>query len=127
MHGEVRQFDGVGWAPEDRWCECANLVVERVRDWLCEVDLEGGFCKIREDVCTPTPAGAGAGAVYCRGGGRVAGREGTTRAFVVVKGEADLFEVIFALRATGRFTSGLDRGEEQRDEDADDCDDDEKL
>ena len=46
---------------------------------------------------------------------------------VVVKGDADLFEVIFALGASGGFAGLLDGGQEESDEDRDDGDDNEEF
>src|SRR5687768_13994743 len=46
---------------------------------------------------------------------------------VAVECQADLLQVIRALRAAGAFASGLDGGKEQGDQDADDGDDDQQL
>jgi hypothetical protein len=41
--------------------------------------------------------------------------------------EADILEVVFALRATRSFAGGLDGGQEQRDQDADDRNDNQQF
>ena len=52
------------------------------------------------------------------GGGRVdTGRESADAGVVVMQGKAQLLEVVGALNATGRFTSRLNGGQEQCDED----------
>jgi hypothetical protein len=42
---------------------------------------------------------------------------------MIVEGNADLLEIVRTRRATGRFASGLDRGQEQGHQDANDGDD----
>jgi hypothetical protein len=39
-----------------------------------------------------------------------------------MKRDSELLEVIGALRAAGRFAGGLDRGQQECDQDPDDCD-----
>ncbi len=46
---------------------------------------------------------------------------------VVVQGQAELLEVVRALRPPRGLAGRLDRGQQQRDENGDDCDDDEQL
>ncbi len=46
---------------------------------------------------------------------------------VALEGQADLLEVVGALRARGRFTNLLHRGNQQGDEDRDDGDHHEQL
>jgi hypothetical protein len=48
-------------------------------------------------------------------------------ALVVVNGDAILLQIIAAATAAGRFTGGLDGGQEQGHQDANDGDDDEQL
>ena len=49
------------------------------------------------------------------------------RLFVVQRGEADLLEVVGALREPGRLAGRLHRRQQQRDQDADDRDDHQQL
>ncbi len=51
-----------------------------------------------------------------------AGREGAVGTLVVVQGQADLLQVVDALRAAGRLRGRLDGGEQQGDQDGDDRD-----
>jgi hypothetical protein len=46
---------------------------------------------------------------------------------VIVAGESNLLEIVFALRAAGGFASLLDSRQQQRDKDRNDCDHDEKF
>ena len=46
---------------------------------------------------------------------------------IIVKRQSQLFQIVRALHAPGRFTSGLYGGEQKRDQDADDCNDDKKF
>jgi len=54
-------------------------------------------------------------------------REGALRALVIHDGQAELLEVVDALRTAGRLAGGLDGGQQQGDQDGDDGDDDQKL
>ena len=56
-----------------------------------------------------------------------AGREGPQRIVIVLQGDADLLEVVAALRPPGRLAGHLHGGQQQRDQHADDGDDDEEL
>src|SRR5262249_24646004 len=56
-----------------------------------------------------------------------AGREAPVTALVVVKGEADLLEIVHALSPPGCLPCRLDRREEECDEGPDDGDDDQEL
>src|SRR5262245_57611204 len=56
-----------------------------------------------------------------------AGREETQRVVVVVERQADLLEVVLALRPRGRLAHLLDGGQEQADEDGNDGEDDQQL
>ena len=53
--------------------------------------------------------------------------EAGVRGEVIVESVADLLQVVDALSSTGRLSGGLDRRQEQRDENADDRDDYEEL
>jgi len=44
-----------------------------------------------------------------------------------VHGQPDLLQIVDALGTTGSLTRGLDRGQQQRDQDGNDCDDHEKF
>jgi hypothetical protein len=46
---------------------------------------------------------------------------------VIVAGESNLLEIVFALRTAGGFASLLDSRQQQRDKDRNDCDHDEKF
>ena len=59
--------------------------------------------------------------------GAFAERQDEVDVVVVVQGEADLLEVIDALRSAGGLAGGLHGRQEQRDEHANDCDDHEQL
>ena len=86
----------------------------------------GLLLDVRQHHDGPGEPGRGRG----RGGGHVAEPIRREPAFVideVLRADAELLEVIRALRAAGRFAGGLHRGKEQRDQDADDGDDDEQL
>ena len=54
-------------------------------------------------------------------------REGVVDVVVVVQGEADLLQVVDALRPPGRLARRLDGGQEQGDQHGDDGDDDQQL
>jgi len=58
---------------------------------------------------------------------RAAGGEVPDAVVVVLKGEADLLEVVGALHSGGGFTHLLDGGEQQADQDGDDGDHDEQF
>src|SRR5437667_6529917 len=47
------------------------------------------------------------------------GRETTVRVVEAVKRQADLLEVVLALRAAGRFAGHLNSGQQERDQDSD--------
>ncbi len=44
-----------------------------------------------------------------------------------MEGQADLFQIVAALRPSSRFTSLLHRRQQKRDQDANDCDDNQKF
>ena len=52
------------------------------------------------------------------------GRKRLFRRFVVEAGQRDVLEIVLATRAPGRFARGLDRRQQQRDQDSDNGDDD---
>ena len=56
-----------------------------------------------------------------------AGREAADGVVVVVHGQADLLQVVDALRPAGGLPRRLDRREQEGDQDRDDGDDDEQL
>ena len=55
------------------------------------------------------------------------GREAAVRRFVIVKGQTNLLEIVFALTPTRRFASLLHGRQEQRDQDGDNRDDHEQF
>jgi hypothetical protein len=54
-------------------------------------------------------------------------RERPKRVVIVLHSQAELLQVVLALRLPSRFAGGLHGGNQQRDQDADDGDDDEQL
>ena len=54
-------------------------------------------------------------------------RENAERAFIVVNSQADLLQVVHTLGTAGSFTSRLDGGQKQRDQDGDDGNHDKKF
>ena len=54
-------------------------------------------------------------------------REASVGALVIGRGKGELLEVVDALRPPSSLAGGLDRGQEQRDQDGDDRDHDEQL
>ena len=56
-----------------------------------------------------------------------ASRELLQRVVKIVDRQADVLEVVLALGAAGRFAGGLNRRQQQRDQDADDRDDDQQF
>ena len=96
-----------------------------------DADVEGlvdiGLFKLWEDEGAPgVDADFGSGVAV--GNWRdIAGGEGIEDVVVVVESDADLFEVIFALGASGGFAGLLYGREQESDEDRDDGDDDEEF
>ena len=70
-----------------------------------------------------------AGSAPCDGDVRTvaAAWHGVVDVMVIVAGESNLLEIVFALRAAGGFASLLDSRQQQRDKDRNDCDHDEKF
>jgi hypothetical protein len=58
---------------------------------------------------------------------QTARRKGSVSAVIGVHGQSDLFEMVPALDSPGRFPGRLDRGQQQADQDAENCNDHQNL
>src|SRR5262249_14592251 len=80
------------------------------------------------DPGSPAPAGHGVGGAIVIGScGLITGWESVMGIVVLMKGQANLLEVILALHAVGRLPHLLNRRQEQTDQDADDGNDHEQF
>ncbi|MEY3459520.1 MAG: hypothetical protein RL215_2677 [Planctomycetota bacterium] len=122
--------DGIGRAEEGVDASPAGNGVLRGIEVGVEVDgaVEIGLFDVgQEHGVEAEAAPAGEGVIGGNGGlgANVAGREAVEGVVIVVQGDAELFEVVFALGSASRFACLLDGGEEECNEDRDDGDDDE--
>ena len=88
--------------------------------------VQRGLLDVRHDSRAPRPAGAAVVEVELDGR-RVAGRQALAGVEVVVQRQADLLEIVAALRSPRGLARRLDGGQEQGDEHADDRDDHQQL
>src|SRR5262249_3187838 len=111
-HGKGGTGGDVGRAEEDGHALDAGGGVGGVGNVPGEIDaaVEVGLFEVGQQVRAPAPARPQAVAVHRRGPRLETGRQTLVDAMVVVKGQADLFEVVLALQTTGRFADFLDGG-----------------
>jgi hypothetical protein len=97
----------------------------QVDNGLAEIELivQRSAVNVRQEICGPRPAAA----AVAVGAGREVGRsmlmpdrKDVERIVVVVQGEAELVQVVLALRPAGGLARLLNRRQQQRDQDGDD-------
>ena len=87
-----------------------------------EFFVKGQLLQIRQGVHQPAKAAARTDRRLCASGWKQ-----LEHVVIGVQGDADLFEIVLALNAIGRFTHALHRRHQQRDQDRDDGDDHQQL
>ncbi len=115
-------------AVEQRNHRLADLRDRRLEGFAGEAEPEIGnrvLLQIRERLIDPAPrlarTRADVGVSHPRGAPPPGGKS-PVRGFVIQHADGDLPEIVFALGESGRFARGLNRGEQQGDQHADDGD-----